>query len=171
MQNRSLASTALAGVKMKMATWLRVAAVLSLLVALGHTSGGMQHWSPDGETEVLRSMGTFRFDALGSNRSYLDFYLGFGYILSLYLFGQVALLWQLASLTSLHEVRVRPLVATFLAVNVGTTALAWALLFVVPTAFSLVISICLAFAWLAGREGKSPLKDRGEREGDERGAT
>jgi hypothetical protein len=156
MRIRSLTFAALAGVKMNMATWLRVAAVLSLFVALGHTSGGLQHWSPDGETEVLRSMGTFRFDALGSNRSYLDFYLGFGYILSLYMFGQAALLWQSASLASLHDVRVRPLVATFLAVNVGTTALAWALLFVVPTVFSLVISICLAFAWLAAGQENRP---------------
>jgi hypothetical protein len=141
---------------MKMATWLRVAAVLSLFLALGHTSGGIQHWSPPGETEVLRSMGTFRFDALGSNRSYLDFYLGFGYIISLYVFAQVALLWQLASLASLPDVRVRPMVATFLAVSVGATALGWALFFVVPTVFNLVISVCLAFAWRAGGRENRP---------------
>jgi len=141
---------------MKMTTWLRVAAVLSLFLALGHTSGGVQHWSPPGETEVLRSMGTFRFDALGSNRSYVDFYLGFGYVISLYVFAQAALLWQLASLASLPDVRVRPMVATFLAVSAGATALAWALFFVVPTVFNLTISICLAFAWLAGgREARS----------------
>jgi len=141
---------------MKMATWLRVAAVLSLFLALGHTSGGIQHWSPPGETDVLRSMDTFRFDALGSNRSYLDFYLGFGYIISLYVFAQVALLWQLASLASLPDARVRPMVATFLAVSVGATVLAWALFFVVPTVFNLVISICLAFAWLAGGRENRP---------------
>jgi ABC-type uncharacterized transport system YnjBCD permease subunit len=49
----------------KMPTWLRVAAVLSVLLALGHTAGGLQHWSPPGETGVLRSMGSYR--------SYLDF--------------------------------------------------------------------------------------------------
>jgi hypothetical protein len=141
---------------MKMTTWLRVAAVLSLFLALGHTSGGIQHWSPGGETEVLRSMGTFRFDALGSNRSYLDFYLAFGYIISLYLFAQVVLLWQLASLASLHDVRVRPLVATFLAASVGITALSWALLFVVPAVFNLIISICLALAWLSSAGTSDP---------------
>lgn len=141
---------------MKMATWLRVAAVLSLFLALGHTSGGIQHWSPPGETEVLRSMGTFRFDALGTSRTYLDFYLGFGYIVSVYVFGQVVLLWQLASLASLPNVRVRPMVATFFVVSVGATALAVALFFVVPTVFNLVISICLAFAWLAGGRENRP---------------
>jgi hypothetical protein len=98
-------------------------------------------------------MGTFRFDAVGSNRSYLDFYLGFGYIISLYMLAQSLLLWQLASLASLGDSRVRPMVATFLAVSVGATALDWALFFVVPTVLNLVISICLAFAWIAsGRE-------------------
>jgi hypothetical protein len=141
---------------MKMATWLRVAAVVSLFVALGHTAGGLQHWSPAGDTAVLRSMGAFRFDVLGSNRSYLDFYLAFGYVISLYMFAQVALLWQLASLASLPGVRVRPMVAIFLVVNAGATALAWALLFVVPAAINLMISICLAFAWLAGgRENRT----------------
>jgi hypothetical protein len=136
---------------MKMATWLRVAAILSVLLALGHTAGGLQHWSPPGETEVLRSMGTFRFDALGSNRSYLDFYLGFGYIISLYMFAQGLLLWQLAPLASLPGARVRPMVATFLAVSVGATALDQALFFVLPTVSNLMISICLALAWVAGR--------------------
>jgi hypothetical protein len=135
---------------MKMATWLRGASVLSVLLALGHTAGGLQHWSPPGETEVLRSMGAFRFDALGSSRSYLDFYLGFGYIISLYMLAQGLLLWQLASLASLVDARARPLVATFLAVSVGATALDWALFFVVPTVLNLVISICLALAWIAG---------------------
>jgi hypothetical protein len=135
---------------MKMATWLRVAAVLSVLLALGHTAGALQHWSPPGETEVLRTMGTFRFDALGSNRSYLDFYIGFGYIISLYMFAQGLLLWQLASLASVPDASVRPMVATFFAVSVGATALGWALFFVVPTVSNLIISICLALAWLTG---------------------
>jgi hypothetical protein len=141
---------------MKMTNWLRGASVLSVLLALGHTAGGLQHWSPPGETEVLQSMGTFRFDALGSNRSYLDFYLGFGYIISLYMLAQGLLLWQLASLASLPDARVRPMVATFLAVSVGATALDWALFFVVPTVSNLVISICLALAWIAGGRKKHP---------------
>jgi hypothetical protein len=134
---------------MKMATWLRAAAVLSLLFALGHSLGGLHHWSPPGETEVLRSMGSFRFDALGSNRSYLDFYLGFGYIISVYGFAQAALLWQMASLPALPAVRLRPMVVTFLAVSAAATVLGWSFFFVLPTAFNLLILICLAFAWLA----------------------
>jgi hypothetical protein len=154
--------------KMKITIWLRVAAVLSVLLALGHTSGGLQHWSPPGETEVLRSMGAFRFDALGSNRSYLDFYLGFGYIISIYMFAQGLLLWQLASLASLPDVRLRPMVATFFAVSVGATALDGVLFFALPTASNLLISICLAAAWLAGGRKNHPKNMAGAREADQR---
>jgi hypothetical protein len=141
---------------MKMATWLRGASVLSVLLALGHTAGGFQRWSPPGETEVLRSMAAFRFDALGSNRSYLDFYLGFGYIISLYMLAQGLLLWQLASLASLPDARARPMVGTFLAVSIGATALDWALFFVAPTVLNLLISICLALAWIGGGRKSQP---------------
>jgi hypothetical protein len=47
-------------------------------------------------------------------------------------------------------------VATFLAVTAGTTALAWALLFVLPTVFNPMISVCLAFAWLAAGQENRP---------------
>jgi hypothetical protein len=141
---------------MKMATWLRVAALLSVLLALGHTAGGLQHWSPPGETEVLRSMGTFRFDAFGSKRSYLDFYLGFGHIISLYMFAQGLLLWQLASLASFPVARLRPMVATFLAVSVGAASLDWALFFGVAAVSNVMISICLGLAWLAGGKNSHP---------------
>jgi hypothetical protein len=78
--------------------WLRVAAVIMLLFAAGHTMGGRQAWSPIGETPVLQSMREFRFDAMGTSRSYLEFYLGFGYVISVLQFMQAVLLWQVAGL-------------------------------------------------------------------------
>ncbi len=99
----------------KRAIFLRGAAALSVLLALDHTAGGLDHMSPPDDAEVLRSMGTFRFDALGSNRSDLEFYLGFGFIISLYPFAQSLLLWQLASRASSPDARVRPWLATRLA--------------------------------------------------------
>jgi hypothetical protein len=38
----------------------------------------------------------FRFDAMGTSRSYLEFYLGFGYVISVLQLAQAVLLWQLA---------------------------------------------------------------------------
>jgi hypothetical protein len=81
-------------VNIKPSLALRIAAVTTLLFAIGHTVGGMQSWSPPGRTEVLDAMKSFHFDADGVSRSYLDFYLGFGFIISVYLFLQALLLWQ-----------------------------------------------------------------------------
>jgi hypothetical protein len=69
---------------MKAPLLLRVTAVITLLFAVGHTLGGIHSWSPGGETEVLRAMRTFHFDAEGASRTYLDFYRGFGFMLSTY---------------------------------------------------------------------------------------
>ena len=55
---------------------LRIAAVISLLFALGHTAGEMKKWSPMGENAVLDAMASVHFDTMGANRTYLDFYLG-----------------------------------------------------------------------------------------------
>jgi len=58
---------------------LRISAVISLLFAIGHSLGGLKRWSPMGDNEVLKSMETVRFDTMGANRSYLDFFMGFGW--------------------------------------------------------------------------------------------
>ena len=76
---------------MTTARLLRIASVISLLFAAGHTLGGSDAWSPLGETEVLKSMRSFRFDVFGVSRTYLDFYLGFGFTLSVYLLLQAIL--------------------------------------------------------------------------------
>ncbi len=71
---------------------LRVAAVISLLFAAGHTLGGVKSRSPIGETDVLAAMRTFRFEVAGVDRSYLEFYRGFGFLLGVYLLVQTILL-------------------------------------------------------------------------------
>ncbi len=88
---------------------LRVASVTSLLFAAGHTVGGTQEWSPMGETDVLQAMRTHRFDVMGLSRTYLDFYRGFGYTLTVTLLLQAVLLWQLASLARTEPRRVSPM--------------------------------------------------------------
>ena len=78
--------------------WLRISSVVSLPFAAGHTLGGLKYWSPMGDNTVLQGMRTVRFDTMGANRSYFDFYMGFGYSLSVALMMQAILLWQLATL-------------------------------------------------------------------------
>lgn len=128
------------------AFWLRTASVLSLVLAAGHSAGGLKSWSPVGESEVLRVMRSFKLDAQGVQRSYLDFYLGFGWSLSVYLLLQAVLLWQIAKLNDASPMSARPMIAPFVIANVMGAALAGQFIFATPTAFFLAIAGCLIAA-------------------------
>jgi hypothetical protein len=132
--------------------WLRVSAIISLLFALGHSLGGLQNWSPIADNPVLQAMRTISFHVMGVDRTYLDFYRGFGYSLSVSLFLQAALLWILAGLARVHASAVRPMIAAFL-VAVGLGGLiAWRYIFPVPALFSLALCATLTVALIsAGR--------------------
>jgi hypothetical protein len=138
---------------MKPSLLLRTTSILALLLAVGHTSGGLSFWSPAGETEVLRAMRSFHFDAGGVSRTYLDFYLGFGFVTGIYLLMQTVVFWQLAAIAKTDAFRVRPLIGSFLLANVVSAFLAWRFIFWVPVVSFTVIAAGLGFAFYAS--GKS----------------
>src|SRR5436190_18509584 len=92
---------------------LRIASVISLLFTAGHTLGGLKKWSPMGDNDVLRAMTTVHFETMGVNRSYLDFFMGLGWSISVAMLLQTVLLWQMASLARAHTAQVRPMIAVF----------------------------------------------------------
>jgi hypothetical protein len=136
---------------MRTAPLLRIASVLSLLFAAGHTLGGRDSWSPVGESEVLKAMRTFRFEFSGVSRTYLDFYLGFGFTLSVYMLLQAVLLWQLAAMARTEPRRVRSMIASFALASLACGLLSWRFIFPVPVVFSAVLTVCLALAFFAAR--------------------
>jgi len=129
--------------------WLRVASIVSLLFAAGHTLGGRQDWSPIGQTEVLASMRTVRFDVYGVSRSYLDFYRGFGYSLSVFLLLQALVLWQLVPIVKTSPATVRPILASFAVASAAGGIITWIYIFPIPAVFSAVLTAVLAVAFLA----------------------
>jgi hypothetical protein len=133
--------------------FLRAASVLTLLFAAGHLLGGKDSWSPVGETDVLRAMRSFHFDAGGADRTYLDFYLGFGFTLGVYLLLQTVLLWQLASIAKTDPLRARPMIASILVALIASAALSWMFILPVPAISFAVIAACLALALLLSRRG------------------
>jgi hypothetical protein len=126
---------------------LRTASIITLILTVGHTAGGLSSWSPGGETEVLRAMRSFHFDFSGVSRSYLDFYLGFGFINSVYLLTQAVVLWRLASMAKLNPIGVRPLVGAFFVASVASALLSWRFIFPVPVVSFAAIAICLGLAF------------------------
>jgi hypothetical protein len=137
---------------MRPSVMLRVASVISLLFAAGHMLGGLRSWSPPGDTEVLRAMRAFRFDAEGVSRTYWDFYVGFGHMISVFLLAQAVLLWQLGTLAKTAPIRVRPIVAVFVVAALATAVLAWKFFFAVPLMLALAIAACLGVAWFLLRD-------------------
>ena len=131
--------------------WLRISSVVSLLFAAGHTSGGLKNWSPMGENTVLQAMRTVRFDAMGANRSYFDFYMGFGWSLSVAGVMQAILLWQLATLARTDALRVRPMIAVIGLAAAASGVIAWRFIFPLPALFSLVLVVSLAVAYAVAR--------------------
>jgi hypothetical protein len=130
---------------------LRIASIVSVLFAGGHTLGGMQSWSPPGETEVLRAMRSFRFDAEGVSRSYYEFYLGFGFTISVYMLLQAVVLWQLAAIAKTEPLRARPLIGSFFLASVACAFVSWRFIFAFPVVLAALVAACLGAALLASR--------------------
>ena len=104
-----------------------------------------------GDNPVLQTMKTVRFDTMGANRSYFDFYMGFGHSLSVTQVMQAVLLWQLATLARTNAASVRPMIAVIgLATALGGV-IAWRFIFPVPALFSLVLVGSLAVAYAKAR--------------------
>ena len=131
--------------------WLRISAVISLLFTAGHTIGGLKHWSPMGENAVLQAMRTVRFETMGASRTYLDFFMGFGWSISVTMVMQTVLLWQLGTLARTDPMHVRPLIAVFALATAACGVIAWRFIFPVPALFSAVLVASLLVAFVLAR--------------------
>lgn len=134
---------------MSQRVYIRIASVITVIFAAGHLMGATESWSPPGETAVLQSMRAFEFDAMGSTRSYADFYVGFGLYIGVLLIAQAVLLWQLGALATVDERRVRPMVAALLIASVAGTVVSWQFIFLLPALFSAATGLCLGLALFA----------------------
>lgn len=139
---------------MKPRILLRVASVLTLVHAILHTFGGLLSPPSHGPEEltVLTAMKAFRFDAMGSLRSYWDFYLGFGLFLTVTLILISVLLWQLAALVRVSPASARPLIASLFACFAAFAVLSWMYFFIAPLVTELVIGICIGLAYISSRQ-------------------
>jgi len=131
--------------------WLRISSVIALLFAAGHTLGGFKYWSPMGENPVLKSMRDVHFDTLGVSRSYLDFYMGFGYSLTVAQVMQGILLWQIATLARNDVPHLRPMIAVIALANLAGVIIAWRFILPIPAIFGLVLLACLTAAYASGK--------------------
>ena len=137
---------------MKPSILLRIGSIVSLVDFVGHTMA--VPWTPTEGPESAALLGTlksYRFDVIGSSRTYWDFYVGFGLIISVYLLLQTVALWHLATMATRDARSVRPLVALFALALVANTILTWRFFFAVPLVLAAAIAICLGLALVSLR--------------------
>ena len=137
---------------MKASIFYRIAAVLLLLFAVGHTLGFRQSDPTWGVDALLSSMRSIHFDLGGFHRSYWDLFVGAGFTAGvLYVFAAI-LAWQLGGLPAATLSLMRGTAWTFALSFAAITVVSCIYLFIIPIAFSAVITLCLTVAaWLSAR--------------------
>jgi hypothetical protein len=87
----------------------------------------------------------------GVSRTYLDFYLGFGFTISVFLVLQAVLLWQLAGIAKIDPLQAKGMVASLALAALGCGILSWRFILPVPAVFSALLVLCLGLAFLVAR--------------------
>jgi hypothetical protein len=122
---------------------------------VGHTLGGRKYWSPMGDNAVLDAMRSTHFNIKGVDRSYLDFYLGFGYSISVLQVMLAVLLWQLATLADSNPNAARPMIAVIALATALCGVISYSLVLPLPAAFSLLLLGSLAVAYVLARRANA----------------
>ena len=137
---------------MKASIFYRVAAVLLLLFAAGHTLGFRQSDPKWGVDALLGSMRSIHFDVQGFNRTYWDLFVAAGLSVGVFYLFAAILAWQLGSLPKETLALMRGIAWAFALCFAALTVVSWTYLFVLPIVFSLVITVCLiSAAWLSSK--------------------
>ena len=146
---------------MKASMFYRIAAVLLLLFAIGHTLGFTQSDPKWGVDALLGSMRSIHFDVLGFNRTYWDFFVAAGFSVGVFYLFAAILAWQLGGLPVATLALMRGTAWAFALSFAAITALSWMYLFVIPIAFSVLITLCLtAAAWLSSKQVSTPSLEK-----------
>jgi hypothetical protein len=144
---------------MKASLFYRIASVLLLLLAAGHTLGFRQSDPTWGVDTLLASMRSIHFDVQGFSRTYWDLFVAAGFSVGVFYLFAAALTWQLAGLPAETLTVMRITVWSLALCFAAIAMVSWRYLFVIPIAFSIVITLCLtAAAWLSARPVSSPLQ-------------
>lgn len=132
----------------------RIAAVLFLIFAAGHTFGFLKFKpaNPEG-LAVHDSMDSVRLQ-VGRHKpagklTYGDFYRGFGLFCTLYLIFAAYLAWHLGSMAQSAPLAIGSLGWAFFAVQLVSIALSWIYFLPPPVVLSALVAICTGWAaWL-----------------------
>jgi hypothetical protein len=136
--------------KMKATLLYRIAAVVFVLFAVGHTYGFLSLRPPTAEGRaVLESMNTVQFDVGGRHYTYGGFYRGFGLSATVSLLFSAFLAWHLGGLARTAPSAIGALGWAFFAVQLTGVVFSLKYFGPAPAVFSALVAIDLGWAaWL-----------------------
>ncbi len=143
---------------MNATTLYRIAAVLLILFALGHTVGFLKFKPPTPEALAVRdAMNNVHFEVKGASLSYGGFYTGFGLFVTAYLLFSAYLAMHLAGLASRTPQAIGGLAWALFAVQIASLTLSWIYFSAAPAAFSGMVAACLGgAAWMVRTRTRAP---------------
>src|SRR6478735_1304224 len=121
---------------MKAPVFYRIAAVLLVIFAAGHTLGFRQTDPTWGVDTLLGSMRSIHFDVQGFSRTYWDLFVAAGFSVGVLYFFAAILAWQLGGLPIETLALMRLTAWAFALAFAAITVVSWRFLFVIPVAFS-----------------------------------
>src|ERR1700746_302843 len=114
---------------MKASIFYRIAAVLLLLFAIGHTLGFRQSDPQWGVDALLASMRSIHFNVQGFNRTYWDLFEAAGFSVGVFYLFAAILAWQLGGLPAEILGRMRGTSWAFALCFAAITFVSWMYLF------------------------------------------
>src|SRR6185295_12775818 len=126
---------------MKASLFYRMAAVLLLLFAVGHTLGFRQTDPTWGVDALVGSMRSIHFDVMGFNRTYWDFFIGAGLCVGVFYLFAAILSWQLGGLPAATLSLMRGTAWAFALCFATITVVSCRYLFLIPIVFSTLITM------------------------------
>ena len=125
----------------------RIASVVLVLFAAGHTFGFLRFKAPTSEgVAVHEAMARVVFDIKGKRFSYDRFYVGFGLVITIELLFSAYVAWHLGVLASDNPAAIGSLGWAFCAMQFAVLVLCWMFFFPITAVFSGVVTVCVVWA-------------------------
>jgi hypothetical protein len=136
-------------VTMKPWIWLRALSIVFVLFAAGHTVGVLTPPRGAPQAAVYATMAGVHFPAMGFDRTYGDYYRGFGLFVTLAFLLISAVAIQVGALSRRQPSLALPMTITLEAACIATAILSWQYFFWGPVVFSLAAVGCATIALIA----------------------
>ncbi len=139
---------------MKTTLFLRIASVAVIVQSVLHTIGGVFGKPTPGAASVaVAAMKANHFPVMGLDRTYWDFYIGFGLAITISLVMEGVVFWLLANLAA-KGANVRPIAAVFCVGYLTLMVLAYRFFFPPPTVWNGLVALLLGLAALSSKPAR-----------------